>query len=178
MAPALFPDNTVLCNFAVVDSLDLLERLLRGRGRWVEAVAYEAEQSAGHLPALGRAQLDAWLGEAITIERQADIESIERVRRAQFGGSRRDPTRHLGEAQTLHVLSQWEEFRGAWWISDDRESLRLARHRGIVCLDTLGLLTQGVADDEITAQEAFELIHAIDDQRPGLRLPTDVNDLR
>jgi hypothetical protein len=29
-----FPDNTVLCNFAAVDGLALLEQILRGRGRW------------------------------------------------------------------------------------------------------------------------------------------------
>ncbi|WP_075978138.1 hypothetical protein [Actinokineospora bangkokensis] len=47
----LFSDNTVLCNFAAVDRLDLLESALNQRGRWTEAVAYEASRSASSLPA-------------------------------------------------------------------------------------------------------------------------------
>lgn len=42
MTDHLFPDNTVLCNFAAVNRLDLLKSVLSGRGRWTEAVAYEA----------------------------------------------------------------------------------------------------------------------------------------
>ncbi|MGH3277686.1 MAG: hypothetical protein ACRDNW_00920 [Trebonia sp.] len=41
MTEHLFPDNTVLCNFAAVNRLDLLKSVLGGRGRWTEAVAYE-----------------------------------------------------------------------------------------------------------------------------------------
>lgn len=48
----VFPDNTVLCNFAAVSRLDLLERILLGRGRWSEAVAYEAGRSSAYLPDL------------------------------------------------------------------------------------------------------------------------------
>ena len=42
----------VLCDFAAVDRLDLLRSVLDGRGRWTEAVAYEARKSARYLPAL------------------------------------------------------------------------------------------------------------------------------
>ncbi|GAA2490405.1 hypothetical protein GCM10010406_28160 [Streptomyces thermolineatus] len=41
-----FPDNTVLCNFAAVDRLPLLEKVLDGRGRWTQAVAHEARRVA------------------------------------------------------------------------------------------------------------------------------------
>jgi hypothetical protein len=65
MTQFLFPDNTVLCNFAAVDRLDLLKAVLDGRGQWTEAVAYEASRSASALPALvglagsGRADRDS-----------------------------------------------------------------------------------------------------------------------
>ena len=52
MTDYLFPDNTVLCNFAAVNRLDLIKSVLDGRGRWTEAVAYEASRSASKLPAL------------------------------------------------------------------------------------------------------------------------------
>ncbi|MCG3039466.1 hypothetical protein L7D48_02570 [Streptomyces sp. S1A] len=47
-----FPDNTVLCNFAAVDRLSLLEKVLDGRGRWTQAVAAEAGRSARYWPKL------------------------------------------------------------------------------------------------------------------------------
>lgn len=49
MAEAIFPDTTVLCRFAAVHPLDLLEEFFRGRGRCVEAVAFEVGRSARHL---------------------------------------------------------------------------------------------------------------------------------
>ena len=52
MTEYLFPDNTVLCNFAAVNRLDLIKSVLNGRGRWTEAVEYEASRSASRLPAL------------------------------------------------------------------------------------------------------------------------------
>ena len=74
MTVAVFPDNTVLCNFAAIDRVDLLATILRGRGRWVEAVAYEAERSSRYLPGLRRIAREGWLGEPIGIEdpKQAD----------------------------------------------------------------------------------------------------------
>ena len=43
----IFCDTTVLCNFASVRRLNLLESILAGRGRWVAAVAYEVERHTG-----------------------------------------------------------------------------------------------------------------------------------
>ena len=34
MAPVVFPDNTVFCNFTAVERIGLLIAWLRGRGRW------------------------------------------------------------------------------------------------------------------------------------------------
>jgi hypothetical protein len=87
MTEFLFPDNTVLCNFAAVDRLDLLRSVLAGRGRWTEAVAYEATRSASYVPALKGLLADCWLGEAIEISSEPDTRKIERIRRAVFGGT-------------------------------------------------------------------------------------------
>lgn len=87
MTEFLFPDNTVLCNFAAVDRLDLLRSVLDGRGRWTEAVAHEATMSTLHVPALAGLFKDCWLGEAIEISLEPDAREIERIRRAVFGGS-------------------------------------------------------------------------------------------
>ncbi|MGF7238301.1 MAG: hypothetical protein ACQSGP_25575 [Frankia sp.] len=46
MAVLLFPDNTVLINFAIINRMDLLERLANGNGRWCATVASECWTSA------------------------------------------------------------------------------------------------------------------------------------
>ncbi len=46
MAVLLFPDNTVLINFAIINRMDLLERLANGNGHWCATVASECDSSA------------------------------------------------------------------------------------------------------------------------------------
>jgi hypothetical protein len=46
MAVLMFPDNTVLINFAIINRMDLLERLANGNGRWCATVAIECAESA------------------------------------------------------------------------------------------------------------------------------------
>jgi hypothetical protein len=82
----VFPDNTVLCNFAAVDRVSLLRAVLNGDGRWAEAVAYEASRSAQYLPKLAAVLADGWLGEPIEIDDDAETRRVEQIRRAVFGG--------------------------------------------------------------------------------------------
>jgi len=110
-----FPDNTVLCNFAAVDRLDLLQAVLNGRGRWTATVAYEAGRSARFLPALASIATEGWLEEPIEIAAEPDVQRVNRVRRAVFGGTDDEPLKHLGEAETCFV-KEWTAFAGSWWI--------------------------------------------------------------
>ncbi len=153
----LFPDNTVLCNFATIDRLDVLRTVLNGRGRWTEAVAYEASLSARTLTPLFRLPEEGWLGEPIEVTADADVRRIEQIRRAVFGGDETRPLQHLGEAQTCFVIKEWPEFSGSWWISDDREALRYARFQGITTRETIDLMTIAVASGDLGADVAFEL---------------------
>ncbi|HET9896728.1 MAG TPA: hypothetical protein VFQ44_17495 [Streptosporangiaceae bacterium] len=41
MTDVLFPDNTVLISFALINWMDLLRRLANGKGRWCACVASE-----------------------------------------------------------------------------------------------------------------------------------------
>jgi hypothetical protein len=141
MIEFLFPDNTVLCNFASVNRLDLLNLVLDGRGRWTEAVAYEASRSGRVLRDLGQLAADQWLGEPIEIDDESEIQQINAIRRAVFGGTDDEPLKHLGEAQTCFVILKWSEFAGSWWISDDREALRYARLQGITTRETIDLVS-------------------------------------
>lgn len=101
MTTFLFPDNTVLCNFAAVERLDLLRTVLNGRGRWTAAVAYEAEKSTRFLPALADIATDGWLDEPIEITADSDVQRVNRVRRAVFGGTDDKPLQHLGETERV-----------------------------------------------------------------------------
>jgi predicted nucleic acid-binding protein len=177
MTEFLFPDNTVLCNFAAVDRLDLLKAVLDARGRWTEAVAYETTRSARVLPTLGQVPAGGWLGEAIEISDKSEIQQINAIRRAVFGGNDDEPLKHLGEAQTCFVISNRNEFAGSWWVSDDREALRYARFRGITTRETLDLVSIAVVNGYIGTQEAFNLMRQMSDQGRYLRLPVSIADL-
>ena len=166
-----FPDNTVLCNFAAVSSLHLLEEILRGRGRWVEAIAWEAQRSVREYPDLAAIARDGWLDAPITIVNLAEIEQIERIRRAAFGGSAQEPLKHLGEAQTCCVILHRESFAGSFWITDDRDALEYAQARGITTRDTMDLISEAIADGVCTHDEGFKLLHLMRYVGRHLRVP-------
>ncbi|WP_020575678.1 hypothetical protein [Actinopolymorpha alba] len=172
MTAFCFPDNTVLCNFACVDSLPLLAKILDGRGRWVEAIAFEAKRSANIHPSLASISVEGWLGDPVEITDRHDIARIERLRRAVFGGRAGEPLRHLGEAQTCHVIQHWSEFAGSSWVSDDRESLRYARLVGIPALDTADLIGVAIADDYLSRSEGFLLLQRMVIAGRHPRVPT------
>lgn len=178
MTEYLFPDNTVLCNFASVNRLGLLNSVLDGRGRWTEAVAYEAARSARILPELGQLSAADWLGEPIEIDDEAEIQQINAIRRAVFGGADDKPLKHLGEAQTCFVILKWSEFAGSWWISDDREALRYARLQGITARETIDLVSTAVVTGYVAAQDGFDLMQQMAHQGRHLRLPRSVAELR
>lgn len=177
MTEFLFPDNTVLCNFAAVDRLDLLKSVLGGRGRWTEAVAFESTRSARFLPALRQLARDPWLGDAIEVTDDVEIQKVDAIRRAVFGGTDDEPLKHLGEAQTCFVLTSWAGFAGSWWVSDDREAVRYARFRGITTRETIDLVCTAVGAGDVSSQEAFDLMYKMADLGRGLRLPASVAEL-
>jgi hypothetical protein len=178
MTEYLFPDNTVLCNFAAVNSLDLLRSVLGERGRWTEAVAYEASRSASKLPALRGLPADCWLDEPIEITSESEIRKINQIRRAVFGGTDDSPLKHLGEAQTCYVIKNWAEFAGSWWISDDGEALRHAKFQGITTRETIDIMSLAVASGDISAGDAFNLMQQMADSDRFLRLPKSAEELR
>ncbi|MFH9007216.1 hypothetical protein ACH4E5_28745 [Streptomyces afghaniensis] len=153
-----FPDNTVLCNFAAVSRVPLLEKVLDGRGRWTQAVAHEAKQSAAYLPSL-RGLLEAgWLGEPLEITDSRELVEVDRLRRAVFGGPASAPTKHLGEAETCVVITMRRELRDSVWITDDRSAGSYARRRGITTKETFDLMNEAVVDGLIGAGEGHELL--------------------
>lgn len=167
MAEHWFPDNSVICNFGAVDQLSLLKGYLRGRGRVVEAVAREITQSSSWVPALLQLDQQEWFGEPIVISEEADRNAVEQMRRHQFGGTVKEPKKHLGESQTLHVI-QSTGFEGSTWITDDGDAYAFGRRRQIVTKNTFEVLQALVAFGEITSDSAFELMVRMDECDRGL----------
>ncbi len=178
MAAAVFPDNTVLINFGTVDRLNLLEAWLRGRGRWTEAVADEARRSGTFVPALQGLEAAEWLGTPIEIDDAAAIAEIERLRRNVFGGRTAKPRQHLGESQTCYLIKNDPVWAGSWWLSDDTDANEWAQFQGFVTRTTVGVVTELVADGDLTAVNGFELLHAmVAAGRENIRLPRSSRDL-
>lgn len=178
MSAHLFPDNTVLCNFASVHQLDLLALLLDGKGRWVEAVAAECQQSAKYYPDLTTVSSTGWLGEPIEISSDADTREVEGIRKAVFGGAAAKATQHLGEAQTIYILSRWPEFNGSSWLSDDQESLRVARGRGIAVRETQHLVAEAIQWGYIaSAETGFAMLQQMVAEGQNPALPHRATDL-
>ena len=177
MITYLFPDNTVLCNFASVDCLGLLRTVLNGRGRWTSAVAYEASRSAQFMPPLNSIAADGWLSEPIEVTGEKDIQRVNQIRRAVFGGTDEEPLRHLGEAETCLLIKERYEFAKSWWISDDQEAVRYARFQHITTRETIDLMTIAVINGDIAAQQAYDLMLTMADKGRSLRLPSSPRQL-
>jgi hypothetical protein len=174
----LFPDNTVLCNFVSVGQLPLLARLLDGNGRWVEAVAHECDKSSAVYPDLKQIADDGWLSDPLEISDEIEQRQVEGIRRAVFGGTAALATQHLGEAQTIHVIARWADYAGSTWISDDQESLRVARLQGIPVRETQHLVAEAVQWGFIrTPGDGFAMLEQMVAEGRNPALPRTAADL-
>ena len=136
MTALMFPDNTVLINFAIINRMDLLEKLANRNGRWCATVATECAES-GRLPEL--AALDGAgeiFGEPLFPD-EAEHQDV-RVLREQLAGPGDLPTQHLGEAETIAIVVR-RQLR-CFFVTDDRGAARLAAQNNIPVADTWSLL--------------------------------------
>jgi hypothetical protein len=173
-----FPDNTVLCNFGAVQRLDLLKYDLAERGRWTAAVEFEVGRSARVIPALHMLINEAWLGDAVeTTEDEAA--AVDRIRVAEFGGTTTEPLKHLGEAETCHVIRSRVEFQGSVWITDDVAAFSHGQRLGITTWSTRTVVEHLIADGEIDEQGGFDLLTEMEAaDRHVLYMPNRPTDLR
>lgn len=76
------------------------------------------------------------------------------------------------------LIAEVAEFAGSWWVTDDCEALRYARGRGITTRETLDLVEGIVADGDLAADAAVELMHSMSRASRHLRMPTGANHFR
>ena len=177
MTEFLFPDNTVLCNFAAVDRLDLLKSVLNGRGRWTEAVAYEASRSASKLPPSAGWPLKAgW-----TSRSRSPANPTYSDRADPAGGLRRHRRRAAETPRRGADLLRHQELDRVRRLLVDfrrRGGRRYAKLQGITTRETIDLMSMAVADGDISARDAFDLMQAMADSDRYLRLPKSAEELR
>lgn len=169
MPTLLFPDNTVICNFAAVERIDLFSTLIGEHGRWTQAVEFEAKKSRSALPAVGQIIDSRLLGQPLEV---ADADAVGRIREAEFGGKETEPLKHLGESETCYLLRHDSRFRDARWITDDLAAYDYGKRQGILTWDTFDCFQSLVANYEIAAEQAFDLMNAmVDRERSPRRVP-------
>jgi predicted nucleic acid-binding protein len=132
----MFPDNTVLINFAIINRMDLLERLANSNGRWCATVATECAASASRPELAALSSAGGIFGEPL-YPNAAEHQDIV-VLRDQLASPGDRPTQHLGEAETIAIVSKRQLI--CIFVSDDRGAGRLATQNGITVVSTWHLL--------------------------------------
>ena len=174
-----FPDNTVLINFAVVDSIELLVAYLSGRARVTQAVAAEIKKSIERVPHLREFDIEQHCGRPIELNTEADNRAVLQMRK-RFASRNDPPTKHLGESETLHVISSREQYATSRFLTEDRDAYRVAESMGVLCSNTMEVFQDLVARGEVSSSEAFALLQSIADgpfDRTLLSVPTRHQDL-
>lgn len=121
----LFPDASALRHILAAGCAELARDTWDGDAYWTEAVAAE-------IPAGEQHRLD-WLPEPIEVAEPDEIATVERLRRAVFGGAPDRPTDHLDKAQILFLITACGQLQNAIWVSAEPTVLDFARRRSLFC---------------------------------------------
>lgn len=121
----VFPDTTVLVNFALVDGMPLLAHLVGGNGSWCGTVASECDDQASKQGLSRMREAHNIFGEPLRLETQREFVDF-RVNQDFFRQASINPeATHAGESETLAILSA-RSIKSVV-VSDDRAvPLRLA----------------------------------------------------
>lgn len=152
MGALLFPDNTVLVNFALLGRSDLLERLVNGRAAWTATVSAECERSS-RLQGLNELKrMPSIFGDPLFLETAKEIVDTATIRNLMAAPTEPE-TAHLGEAEAVAIITS----RGlqAAFVSDDRQARVVAGSHGIPTYSTCNLLKLAVRVGLMSAEEAW-----------------------
>ncbi|AYF97186.1 hypothetical protein [Protaetiibacter intestinalis] len=166
----LFPDTTVLCNFAAVRRMPLLREFLGDRGRWVQSVEGEVKRGVAIHQDLELVVSEDWFGAAVSATKRGEIARIERFRTLHMFGDPTKPLQHLGESETFVVLNR-AEFKGAAFLTDDFDAHRIFDGFDVPVLDTRDVIESLVAWNSLSASEGFDICEEMAAKQRTLRRP-------
>lgn len=155
MTRVQFADNTALINFCLINRLDLLERLMNGRGAWTATVQIECEESARYPGCGALNSVHEFLGEPYAPETDEERRAVEEM--WEFLREPGDgPERHLGEAETVALVTS--RSLTAIIVTDDTGAMRLARRHDVTVATTADLLVLAVRANLLEVQTAWDYI--------------------
>jgi predicted nucleic acid-binding protein len=163
MTVLMFPDNTVLINFAIINRMDLLERLANGNGRWCATVASECAESARRPELTALDTAGDIFGEPLFPD-AAEHQDI-RVLRDQLASPGEGPFQHLGEAETIAIITRRR--LSCFFVTDDRSAARLAARSGIQIVGTWHLLKIAHRGGWIDADTLWGYVRTLEEQGRG-----------
>lgn len=168
MPSLFFADNTVLVNFGLIKRMDLLERILGGKGRWCSSIETECSRSASKPGLSQMADAANFLGSAIYPN---PVERIQtQIYRDRLAGPGDVTTDHLGEAETLAIMDS--RYSEDFLITDDGGAQRLAIQLGITYVTTwklLQLITRAELTTCVEMLDYLEFLRARDRGAPDLK---------
>ena len=171
MSQLLFPDNTVLINFAILKRIDLLDHLLHNQGAWCASVSAECARSAKEPGLEALRDVPDVLG--VPLIPQNRLEHLDtRTFRDGLARPGDGPLQHLGEAETLAIITR----RGldGVFVTDDREAARLAGTHHVPVANTWHLLGAAGRVGLVDADTLWGYVQTLRSARRGR--PPEVTD--
>ncbi|MEV0267785.1 hypothetical protein AB0H43_03340 [Hamadaea sp. NPDC050747] len=160
----VLPDNTVLVNFALLNRMDLLAKLIKGNGTWCASVAAECDQSARHPGLESMADAHEVFGEPLRPETPSEL-TMTQTLRTRLARPGEGHLRHLGEAETLAIMAS-RSLRGMF-VTDDKAVPVVAREQGIQVVTTFDLLRLACRTGMADADTVWSYLQRLRQQRRG-----------
>ncbi len=146
----MFPDNTVLVNFAHINRVALLGTLFPNKN-WCATVKGECAKSA-NIPGLADLRNAPGVFGAALYPDSAEHVDAQTIR-AAMASPGDGPLKHLGEAETIAIVSR----RGinALFVTDDHSAKTAAEKVGITVIDTWRVFRFAYKKRLLTADEVW-----------------------
>jgi hypothetical protein len=139
---------------------------------WCESVEAEVEVAEGYEPGLIGLRGSSWLGPPLTLKSTRCLRDVARLQRilAAHGDP---PTKHLGEAESIHVIEHELDGHGVL-ATDDGSAEDLAQRRGLSTLRTDEILRECFHMDDLRCPEPFDLLEEMFEAgRDNISVPPD-----
>lgn len=157
MTVLVFPDTTVVRNFALLHRMDLLGLLVGERGAWCGTVASECSDQAKNESLSDMALAPDIFGAPWYPEAAEQVEiRLLRDRLASPGEGRHQ---HLGEAETVVLASR--RAAGSFFVTDDRSATRVAVEHGLTVVTTADLIRLAVRTGKVDADVAWGYVQTL-----------------